>query len=81
MPDGGGSGRAAEDKAANIVDPAWAAIDWTLRRAMRTARFWWLALGFFCALFTWYAVQVHQTKYLIEIGFDPLAAACGHWDW
>ena len=75
MPDGGGSGPAAEDKAANIVDPAWAAIDWTLRRAMRTARFWWLALGFFCELFTWYAVQVHQTKYLIEIGFDPLAAA------
>ena len=75
MPDGGGSGPAAEGRAANIVDPAWAAIDWTLSRAMRTARFWWLALGFFCALFAWYAVQVHQTKYLIEIGFDPLAAA------
>jgi MFS family permease len=52
-----------------------AAIDWTLRRALRTSRFWWLALGYFCALFTWYAVQVHQTKYLIEIGFAPLGAA------
>ena len=32
--------------AANVVDPAWAAIDWTLARAMRTARFWWIALGY-----------------------------------
>ena len=32
-------------------------------------------LGYFCALVAWYAVQVHQTKYLIEIGFTPLVAA------
>src|SRR5262245_44228416 len=61
----------------NIVDTAWAATEWTLARAMRTARFWWIAVGFFCALFAWYAVQVHQTKYLIEIGFDLITAAWG----
>ena len=27
------------------------------------------------ALYAWYAVQVHQTKYLIEIGFSPTVAA------
>src|ERR1700754_4134150 len=27
----------------NIVDPEWAGIDWTLGRALRTARFWWIA--------------------------------------
>jgi MFS family permease len=59
----------------NVVDPAWVAVDWTLARAVRTARFWWLALAFFGGLFAWYAVQVHQTKYLIEIGFDPAIAA------
>ena len=59
----------------NVVDAAWAAIDWTLPRAMRTARFWWLALGYFCALYAWYTVQVHQTKYLVEIGFSPTLAA------
>ena len=58
-----------------MVDPRWAAIDWTLARAARTARFWWIALGYFCGLFAWYAVQVHQTKYLIEIGFSPTYAA------
>ena len=55
----------------NIVDPDWAGTDWTLGRALRTARFWWLAVGYFCALYIWYAVQVHQTKYLLDIGFSP----------
>ena len=61
--------------AANVVDPGWVAVDWTLGRAVRTARFWWIAVGYFCALFAWYAVQVHQTKYLLEIGFSPALAA------
>jgi MFS family permease len=59
----------------NIVDPAWAAIDWTLARAMRTGRYWCIVLGYFCGIIAWYAVQVHQTKYLIEVGFTPLVAA------
>ncbi len=59
----------------NVVDPAWAATDWTLARALRTSRFWWLLLGYFCSMVAWYVVQVHQTKYLIEIGFTPLVAA------
>ena len=48
---------------------------WTLGRAVRTRRFRWLAASYFCGLFTWYAVQVHQTKYLTEVGFDPSTAA------
>jgi MFS family permease len=59
----------------NVVDVAWAAVDWTLTRALRTSRFWWIALGYLCGLFSWYAVQVHQTKYLVEIGFDAREAA------
>ena len=59
----------------NVVDRAWASIDWTLRRALRTARFWWLFLGFFTALLVWYMVQAHQTKYLLDVGFDGERAA------
>jgi MFS family permease len=59
----------------NVVDPAWVAIEWTLARAMRTDRFWWIALGFAAGMFSWYVVQVHQTKYLIDIGFTPTLAA------
>lgn len=65
----------ASRRTANVVDPNWVAVDWTLVRALRTARFWWIAVGFATGMFAWYAVQVHQTKYLIEIGFSPTDAA------
>ncbi len=66
---------AARRHAANVVDPAWASVEWTLARALRTARFWWIVIGYFSALVAWYAIQVHQTKYLTEIGFTPVVAA------
>jgi MFS family permease len=69
------AGDVAASRPSNVVDAAWAAVDWTLGRAVRTARFWWIAVGFFCGLYAWYAVQVHQTKYLVEIGFSPSDAA------
>lgn len=77
LPDGasGALVEAGGKKPSNVVDPAWVAVEWTLARASRTARFWWIVVGYFCALVAWYAVQVHQTKYLIEIGFGPLVAA------
>jgi MFS family permease len=69
------SPRPAATERLRVVDPVWAAVDWTLARALRTARFWWIAVGYFFGLFAWYAVQVHQTKYLVEIGFSPTHAA------
>lgn len=64
----------AGDPTVHVVDAAWVAVDWTLGRAMRTARFWWIAVGYLCGMFAWYAVQVHQTKYLVEIGFSTTHA-------
>lgn len=76
LPDGAKeAGAAAARRAAAIVDPHWAAIEWTVAKAIRTRRFWWLCIGFFCGGYAWYAVQVHQTKYLVEIGFSPMEAA------
>src|SRR4051794_30933734 len=74
-PDGLILGSASAGHAENIMDHAWAAVDWTLGRALRTRRFWWLSAGYFGALFSWYAIQVHQTKYLIEVGFGADKAA------
>ncbi|MBI2207566.1 MAG: MFS transporter [Candidatus Rokubacteria bacterium] len=75
-PDGGAvRADGAAGHAIVVVDAAWAAVDWTLARAMRTARFWWIAVGYFGGLFSWYAVQVHQTKYLVEIGWSATDAA------
>ena len=59
----------------NIVDSAWAATEWTVPRAIRTGRFWWLAVSYFAGGWIWYSVQIHQTKYLVEIGFSPMLAA------
>ena len=76
LPDGQSQAAAAAPRnQSNVVDQASVALEWTLARALRTARFWWIALGFVCALFAWYAIQVHQTKYLIEVGFSPIVAA------
>jgi len=76
LPDGATQLAAAEKHAkSNVADPAWVSVVWTLGRAARTRRFWWIVVGFFCALVAWYAVQVHQTKYLTEIGFTPVVAA------
>ena len=75
MPDGDAQPVPGAPRRSNIIDADWAAVDWTLVRAMRTRRYWWLALGYFCGLYAWYAVQVHQTKYLVEIGFPRTVAA------
>lgn len=58
-----------------VVDRRWAETDWTLALAIRTARFWWVAAAYFCGLFIWYAVQVHQTRFLIDQGFASSTAA------
>ncbi|MGY3356825.1 MFS family permease [Bradyrhizobium sp. GM0.4] len=71
-PDGDAAPAAGAAKpASNVVDPVWAGTEWTLRKAVATTRFWWIALGYFCGLYIWYAVQVHQTKFLLDIGFSP----------
>jgi len=77
LPDGGPPSRpsAQAQKTMTVVDATWASVEWTLSLALRTRRFWWIVLAYFSALFAWYAVQVHQTKYLVEIGFTPLVAS------
>jgi MFS family permease len=76
LPDGEiSNGQASTAPKTNIADAQWAAMEWTLARAMRTRRFWWLALGYFCTMYAWYAIQVHQTKYLVDVGFSATQAA------
>lgn len=74
QPDGAAAPLASDKPVSYVVDPDWAGIDWTLGRALRTARFWWISFGYFGGLYIWYAVQVHQTKYLLDIGFSPSVA-------
>ena len=74
-----GSTADSRRKARAIVDHKWVETDWTLALAMRTSRFWLLMISFIGGLYVWYAVQVHQTRYLIDTGFtrDVAALALG----
>lgn len=65
----------SETGEARILDHRWAATDWTIARAVCTVRFWAMFVAFFGALFIWYALQAHQTKFLIDKGFTSSFAA------
>ena len=58
-----------------IVDRAWVAKEWTVGGALATSRFWWIGLANFCGLFVWYAIQIHQTKFLLAQGINATEAA------
>ena len=75
-PDGDSASQAIARRSVHIVDATLAATSWTLAAALRTPRFWWLVLANAMAMYAWYAVQVHQTKYLLSIGIAPTLAAC-----
>ena len=58
-----------------VVDHAWVARPWTLHRALRTGRYWYLLGVFFLASFASQRVLAHQVAYLRGTGFPALAAA------
>ena len=67
--------RSEDETQAHARGPPGDCVDRTLAGALRTARYWYLWFGIFFALFAWYCIQVHQTKFLIDIGFSPVTAA------
>ena len=60
-----------------VVDKEWVATEWTVKKAIKTSRYWWLMASYSTALYIWYAVQVHQTRYLIDVGISAETAALG----
>lgn len=53
----------------------WTRAEPTLRGALRDPRYWYVWVGIFCALFAWYCIQVHQTRFLLDAGFSAATAA------
>ena len=70
-------GAQAELEDMRIVDKVWSATEWTLANALKTPRFWWLMVSFSTGLYIWYAVQVHQTRFLMDVGISANSAALG----
>lgn len=58
-----------------VVDGEWVGTEWSLKNALRTSTFWWLSLTCSSGLYVWYAVQIHQTRYLLEIGISAIEAS------
>lgn len=70
-----GSGRGPAEGRGQVVDPEWAAQEWTLGRAMKTYRLWslWSALIFGFVPFS--LIIVHQIPALVDAGYPRLLAA------
>jgi len=72
---GGGETRAMK-YALKVVDPSWAAVQWTLSKAIRTSRFWLLCLSTFCL---WGIMQTillaHQVAFAIDMGYPKFYAS------
>jgi MFS family permease len=59
-----------------VVDPAWAAVSWTLSKAVRTRRFWLICLATFSL---WGINQnillAHQVAFAMDMGYSKLYAS------
>jgi MFS family permease len=53
----------------------WPEIDWTIKKVLRTGRFWALIVFPFLAVIGVYIVLVHHVKFLVDIGIDKMTAA------
>lgn len=58
-----------------VVDKQWAAIEWTLRRAVRTHRFWALCFCEFFGGIALMAIVTHQVRFAVDMGFSEMLAA------
>jgi MFS family permease len=59
-----------------VIDPAWAAVDWTLSKAVKTRRFWMLCLSTFCLWgITQHILVTHHIAFAMDIGYSGTYAA------
>jgi len=80
VPDGivkaGDTLEGAVDETLRIADPAWAASEWTLSKAMRTGRFWLLCLTTFSVWgITEHVMAAHHVAFAIDVGYSKLYAS------
>jgi len=62
-------------QALNAAAAATARGPWTVTRAMRTGAFWGLFTIYLSTALAGYSIMPHSVAYLIEQGFEPMAAA------
>ncbi|HKZ79894.1 MAG TPA: MFS transporter [Pyrinomonadaceae bacterium] len=58
-----------------ILDKEWAEKEWTVRKALRTFRFWALTLVMVMFAAGFFIISVHLVAYLTDKGYSPVMAA------
>ena len=78
-PDGDGGGEATATSRSSfqvkVMDASWAGRQWTLAKAMRTRRFWFLAFAFFFLAFAYQGTLLHAVSAMVDDGLDRETAA------
>lgn len=72
---GRGRGRPAPSVVVKVVDNAWAGEDWTIKKAVRTRRFWFLFLAFFFGSLVYQGTLMHSISAMVDLGLERHAAA------
>jgi MFS family permease len=64
------------DKAMKIMDPTWASVEWTFPMALRTCRFWLLALAIFSLWgITEHTLVAHHVAFAVDAGYSKIHAS------
>jgi MFS family permease len=59
----------------DVIAPQWAGVEWTLRKAMKTKRFWLLVSSFFFGSYVYQGTLLHGISALVDSGLSrPVAA-------
>lgn len=58
-----------------VVDQKWASFPWSVSTALRTRRFWFMWWTIFLTTLTNQMMWAHEAAYLVDTGFDKMAAA------
>jgi predicted MFS family arabinose efflux permease len=78
-PDGDPSGKQAfhlrNHRIMKVIDIGWANQDWTLRNAMKTQRFWFMVVAFFCLSYAYQGTLLHSVSTMVDAGLSRQNAA------
>lgn len=74
QPDGGVSGdiidKPSSSVTVKIIDPVWAAREWTLLKAICTKRFWLLIAAFFFISYAYQGTLLHSVSAMVDAGLN-----------
>jgi nitrate/nitrite transporter NarK len=79
LPDGDGPGPDRGNRhgrvAIKVMDEVWAGEEWTLAKAVRTRRFWLLAVAFFFGSWVYQGTLLHAISAMVDFGLQRHVAA------